>query len=84
MTPQQVTAMDWGESVQMDRTRLYALEAAEQRHQEQQALDHVAHYQALGVGLVAMCEVMFDTMMASEKFTREEVMGILRAAVQGR
>ena len=76
--------VDDGESVHIDRTRLYALEAAEHRHQERQALDHVAHYQALGVGLVAMCQVIYDSMIIDGRFSHEDVLGIMRAAVQGR
>lgn len=79
--------VDYGESaypVYLDRTRLYAIEQEEQRHQERQALDHVAHYQALGVGLAAMCQVFYATMIADTRFTHAEVVSLMQAMVQGR
>ena len=76
--------MDYGESVHIDRTRLYGLEQQEQRHQERQELDHVAHYQALGVGIAAMCQVFYGVMMADARFTHTEVLDLLKAAVGNR
>ena len=84
MSMHQVEDMDNGESTHMDRTRFYALQAEELRHQERQTLDHVARYQALGVGLVAMCQVIYDSLIVDARFSHEDVLGILRAAVQGR
>ena len=67
-----------------DPTRLVALEMEQHRHEERQALDHVAHYQALGIGLAAMCQIMYDTLIQDTRLSHADVVSILRAAVRGR
>lgn len=74
-----------------DDPRFADREALVQRQQEQraeaQAVDHVAHYTALGVGLAMFACAFHDTLMAPEmqgKFQRPTVMRLLEAALQGR
>ena len=68
----------------LDRTRLYAIEHDAQVHRERQAMDHVAHYQALGIGLAALCRSLYDGLEADTRFTHRELVEIVKAAVQGR
>ena len=57
---------------------------------ESQTVDLVLHYQALGVGLAVFCQAMYATLMPSHhagdvpRFTQEDALRLVCAAVQGR
>lgn len=57
---------------------------------ERQAIDQVGYSIALGAGMAAFCETLYDTLMTPRaqgslaRFTHEEALRIVCAAVQGR
>lgn len=70
-----------------DREQLLAWQQAEKA--EAQTVDRMFHYEALGVGLAVFCQVMFDTLTVAEedtivRFSRDEALALVQAAVRGR
>ena len=53
---------------------------------EAQAVDQMTHYAAVGYGLAEFCQGFYDTLIDDEvkRFSREEILQLLTAAVQGR
>lgn len=69
-----------------DREMLLAFQQSQQ--EESQAIEQLTHYRAVAVGLAAFCQTFMATMMTpgleAPLVTRDEVIRILIAAVQGR
>lgn len=70
-----------------DREQMLAWQ--QEQKVEAQTVDQAFHYQALGIGLAVFCQAMFDALIAQEgilpgRFSREEALALLTAAVQGR
>jgi hypothetical protein len=69
-----------------DREQLVAWQQAQQL--EAQTVDHVLHYEALGLGLATFCQAMYDALYPATpdvpRFSREETLWLIAAAVQGR
>ncbi len=55
----------------------------EEQHLETQAVDHVQHYTALGVGMAAFAMAMMHA-LTGEDVTHEEALALVKAALTGR
>ncbi len=69
--------------------RTWLLEQKEAQQQEQRTQDELQHYEALGTGLAMFCLSFWETLRAAEpayeaRFTRDETLRLLEAAVRGR
>ena len=62
--------------------------AKEQRVIEQAVMDELTQHQAQGIGLAGFCHAFWDAMMDGEemeqRFSRDEILDLLQAAVTGK
>ncbi len=72
------------EPVSSFNDRAWVLEHQDRQQQQRQLLDHVAHYQALGLGLAALCQTMYDALAGDERFTKDERLALIQSAIHGR
>ena len=69
--------------------RTWLLDQKQEQQLARKVTDELAHYESLGLGLAAMCQSFCAGLLApgveqSLRFSREEVMRLLEAALRGR